>query len=264
MNRMQGKSAIITGGASGIGEATVRRFVAEGARVTIADLNEEKGAALAAELGDDVLFIPTDVSVEQDVAEAVSRSIDKWGQIDCLFNNAGGGGANGPIATIRVEDFDVTIDVFLKGVFLGLKHIAEHMMERGSGSIINNASVCGHKAGYGPHVYSAAKAGVIALTTSTALEFAHYGVRVNAVCPGVVDTPIMDGNSTVLSHFKKITPLGRVGAPEDLAAMALFLASDESSWVTGQTISVDGGLSAGIPWDQWAEHLRRPNFYDSE
>ena len=189
MTRMQGKAALITGGASGIGAATVRRFVAEGARVTIADRDEEKGAALAGELGDEVLFVPTDVSVERDVAEAIARTLDEWGQLDCLFNNAGFGGALGPIGTTSVEDFDLTFDVLVKSVFLGMKHAAEHMMARGSGSIINNASVCGLIAGMGPHLYSAAKAAVIALSKTAALEFGHYGVRVNAICPGTVATP---------------------------------------------------------------------------
>jgi NAD(P)-dependent dehydrogenase (short-subunit alcohol dehydrogenase family) len=258
MTRLQGKSALVTGGASGIGAGTVRRFVAEGARVTIADLDEEKGEGLAAELGDKVLFIPTNVTIERDVAEAVARSIEQWGQLDCLFNNAGGGGANGPIASIPVEHFDGTVDVNLKSAFLGMKHIAEHMIARGSGSIINNASVCGLTSGMGPHLYSATKAAVIALTNSVALELGHYGIRVNSICPGTVDTPIFQGNTAILDHFKKLTPIGRVGKPEDLAAMALFLASDESNWVTGQAMVVDGGLSTGIPWDQWAEHLRIP------
>ncbi len=259
MTRLQGKAALVTGGASGIGAETVRLFVAEGARVTIADLNEEKGEALAAELGDDALFIPTNVTVEKDVAEAVKLTIEKWGQLDCLFNNAGGGGANGPIASIPEEHFDETVGVNLKSVFLGMKHVAEHMMTRGSGSIINNASVCGLTSGMGPHLYSATKAGVIGLSNSAALEFGHYGVRVNAICPGVVDTPIFQGNTFVLDHFEKLTPIGRVGKPKDLAAMALFLASDESAWVTGQSMVVDGGLSTGIPWGQWAEHLKIPN-----
>ena len=262
MTRLQGKAALVTGGASGIGAATVRRFVAEGARVTIADQDEEKGAALADELGDDVLFTPTDVRFERDVAEAITRTLDQWGQLDCLFNNAGGGGAAGPLATIPQQDFDLTIDVYLKSVFLGMKHVAEHMMARGSGSIINNASVCGLVAGMGPHLYTAAKAAVIALSNSAALEFGHYGVRVNSICPGCVDTPIFAGNTNVLPHFKKRTPIGRIGAPEDLAAMALFLAGDESSFVTGQAMVVDGGLSTGTPWSQWAEHLRtaRPSW----
>ena len=256
MTRLQGKTALITGGASGIGAGTVRRFVAEGARVTIADVDEEKGAVIADELGDDVLFIPTDVSVEQDVAGAITRTLDEWGHLDCLFNNAGGGGASGPLATIPQEDFDLTINVWLKSVFFGMKHVAEHMMARGSGSIINTASVCGLVAGMGPHLYTAAKAAVIALSNSAALEFGHYGVRVNSICPGCVDTPIFAGNTNVLQHFKRRTPIGRVGIPEDLASMVLFLASDESSWVTGQAMVVDGGLSTGTPWGEWAEHLR--------
>ena len=264
MTRLQGKAALITGGASGIGAATVRRFVAEGARVTIADRDEEKGAALADELGEEVLFVPADVSVERDVAEAVARTLNEWGRLDCLFNNAGFGGALGPIGTTSVEDFDLTFDVLVKSVFLGMKHAAEHMMARGSGSIINNASVCGFIAGMGPHLYTAAKAAVIALSNTAALEFGHYGVRVNAICPGTVATPLMAGNPNATPDeiqqagqgFSTLTPIGRIGDPEELAAMALFLASEESSFVTGQAMVVDGGLSTGTPWNQWPEYLR--------
>ena len=264
MTRLQGKTALITGGASGIGAATVRRFVAEGARATIADRDEEKGTALAQELGDEVLFVATDVSVERDVAEAIERTIDKWGRLDCLFNNAGFGGALGPLATTSVEDYDLTFDVLVKSVFLGMKHVADHMMTRGSGSIINNASVAGLTAGVGPHLYSAAKATVIALSNTAAIEFGHYGVRVNSICPGSVATPLMAGNPNASPEqikqagqsFKTLTPIGRIGDPEDLAAMALFLASDESSFVTGQAIVVDGGLSTGTPWNQWPKFMR--------
>ena len=258
MTRLHGKTALVTGGASGIGAATVQRFIAEGARVMIADRDEEKGAALADKLGEDVMFIATDVTLDQDVAQAISLTIDKWGQLDCLLNNAGGGGASGPLASISEESYDVTIDIWLKSVFLGMKHVAEHMMARGSGSIINTASVCGLVAGMGPHLYTAAKAAVIALSNSAALEFGHYGVRVNSICPGCVDTPIFRGNTAVLEHFKRRIPLGRVGVPDDLAEMALFLASDESSFVTGQALVVDGGMSTGTPWGEWAKHLRVP------
>ena len=264
MTRLQGKAALVTGGASGIGAATVRLFVAEGARVTIADRDEEKGAALAKELGDEVLFVPTDVSVERDVAGVIARTLDEWGRLDCLFNNAGFGGALGPLGTTSVEDFDLTFDVLVKSVFLGMKHVAERMIAQGSGSIINNASVCGLLAGMGPHLYTAAKAAVIALSNTAALEFGHYGVRVNSICPGTVATPLMAGNPNASPDeiqqagqgFKTLTPIGRIGDPEDLAAMALFLASEESSFVTGQTLVVDGGLSTGTPWHQWPEFMR--------
>lgn len=264
--RLDGHGALITGGASGIGAATVRRFVAEGASVTIADRDVERGAALAAELGDRVLFIPTDVTVEQDVAEAVAHSVDAWGRLDCVFNNAGFGGALGPIGSTSAEDYDLTMDVLVKSVFLGMKHASDHMAARGSGSIINTSSIAGLRAGWSPHLYSAAKAAVVALTKTVAMELGASGVRVNAICPGGVATPLLAGNPAASDDdirragagFAAVTPIGRIGEPDDLAATALFLASDESSFITGQALVVDGGIMAGAPWDSWPEFMRTP------
>jgi NAD(P)-dependent dehydrogenase (short-subunit alcohol dehydrogenase family) len=264
--RLEGKTALVTGGASGIGAATVRRFVAEGARVTIADRDAERGRALADEIGDAVRFVPTDVTIETDVAEAIAHTIDEWGRLDCLFNNAGFGGALGPIASTSVEDYDLTMDVLLKSVFLGTKHVAEHMMGRGSGSIINTASVAGLDARYSPHLYGTAKAAVIAFTKTTAMELGSAGVRVNAICPGGVATPLLAGNPNASDEdirragagFAAVTPIGRIGEPEDLANMALFLASDESTFVTGQALAVDGGITAGSPWHTWPEFMTSP------
>lgn len=264
--RLENKTAIITGGASGIGAATVRRFVGEGARVTIADRDVERGVALATEIGDAALFVATDVTVEEDVAAAIARTINEWGQVDCLFNNAGFGGALGPISSTSEDDYDLTMDVLLKSVFLGMKHVAEHMLERGSGSIINTSSIAALQAGYSPHLYGAAKAAVVALTKTVAMEMGSAGVRVNAICPGGVATPLLAGNPNATDddiqrigqEFASVTPIGRIGEPDDLAAMALFLASDESSFVTGQALVVDGGISAGVPWHQWPSFMRTP------
>lgn len=265
--RLENKTVIVTGGASGISAATVRRFVAEGARVTIADRDVERGPALAAEIGSATQFVATDVTVEEDVATAIARTIDQWGQVDCLFNNAGFGGALGPIGSTSVDDYDLTMDVLLKSVFLGMKHIADHMVERGSGSIINTSSVAALQARYSPHLCGTAKAAVIALTKTVAMELGAGGVRVNAICPGGVATPLLAGNPDATEDdiermgqgFAAITPIGRIGEPDNLAAMALFLASDESSFVTGQALVVDGGVSAGNPWHQWPRFLRTPN-----
>lgn len=264
MGALDGKVAIVTGGASGIGAATVRRFVDEGARVVIGDRDEHKGSAVAAALGNDTRFVRTDVSIEQDVAELVAHAIDEWGHVDCLFNNAGFGGALGPIGSTSVDDFDLSFDVLVKSVFLGMKHVAAHMQERGSGSIINTASVAGLQAGWSPHLYMAAKASVIALTKTVAMEMAHYGVRVNAICPGAVATPLLAGNpaataddiATMGDQFAPSVPLGRVGRPDELAAVALFLAGDASSYITGQAIVVDGGSTTGKPWREWPEFTR--------
>ena len=262
--RLAGKTAIVTGGASGIGAATVRRFVEEGATVTIADRDQERGAALAAELGDATIYVATDVSIEQDIAEMVAHTIDEFGQVDCLFNNAGFGGALGPIAEISVEDFDLTFDVLVKSVFLGMKHVATHMMERGSGSIINTASIAGIRAGYGPILYSTAKAAVATMSQNAAMEFGNAGVRVNAICPGAVATPLLAGNpkasaddiSRAGQGFESMTPIGHVADPSELASVALFLASDDSSFVTGQAIVVDGGVTAGMPYESQPEFFR--------
>lgn len=262
--RLEGRTAIITGGASGIGAATVRRFVAEGARVTIADRDAELGQALADELGDTTQFVATDVSVEQDIAEMVAHTIDEFGQVDCLFNNAGFGGALGSIADISVEDYDLTFDVLVKSVFLGMKHVAAHMMERGSGSIINTASIAGIRAGYGPILYSTAKAAVVTMSQNAAMEFGTAGVRVNAICPGAVATPLLAGNPKASADdidragqgFESMTPIGHVADPSELAAAALFLASDDSSFVTGQALVVDGGVTAGIPYESQPEFFR--------
>ena len=193
MKRLEGQTAIVTGGASGIGAATVRLFVAEGARVLIADMQEDRGEELAESLGDGAAFRRVDVSVEEDVAGAVQDAKQRFGRVDCMFNNAGFGGALGPIVSTTVEDFDITFDVLVKGVFLGIKHAALVMKEQGSGSIVSTASVAGLQAGYSPHLYSVAKAAVIHMTRSVALELGESGIRVNCICPGIIATPLAAG-----------------------------------------------------------------------
>ena len=264
MGGLHEKVAIITGGASGIGAGTVRRFVAEGAKVLISDLDEEKGEALSAELGAATSFLRTDVSQEEQVAAMMAEATDLWGRIDCLFNNAGFGGALGPIASTSVEDYDLTMDVLLKGVFLGMKHVAPVMIEQGSGSIISTASVAGLRVGYAPHLYSVAKCAVIQLTKTVALELGEHNIRVNAICPGFIATPLAagrpDADADQIQQLREEGAnnqvLGRVGEPSDIANMALFLASDESEWMTGQEWVVDGGFEAGRPWSRWPEFAK--------
>ena len=235
MDRLTGKVAAITGGASGIGAGTVRRFVEEGASVLIADLDQAKGEALAAELGSATAFLRTDVSKEEDVAAMIAETTDRFGRIDVLFNNAGFGGALGPIESTSVADYDLTMDVLLKSVFLGMKHVAPVMKAQGSGSIISTASVAGLRAGYAPHLYSVAKAAVIHLTRTVALELGEHGIRVNAICPGsspprsppVGPTPTRAGSTRSSASGAAAQVLGRVGEPLDIANMALFLASDD-------------------------------------
>ncbi len=264
MGRLEGKVAAITGGASGIGAGTVRRFVEEGAKVLIADLDQIKGDALAAELGADAAFLRTDVSKEEDIAAMMAETTDRFGRIDVLFNNAGFGGALGPIESTSVADFDLTMDVLLKSVFLGMKHVAPLMKAQGSGSIISTASVAGIRAGYAPHLYSVAKCAVIHLTKTVALELGEHGVRVNAICPGFIATPLAvgrpDADESQIDQLRAAGAssqvLGRVGEPLDIANMALFLASDDAEWITGREFVVDGGFEAGPPWSRWPAFAR--------
>ena len=263
LNRLENRVAIVTGGASGIGAETVRLFASEGASVLIADMDEDGANTLASEFGDEVAALKVDVTREEDVAAAVAEATDRWGSLDVMFNNAGFGGALGPIDTTSVEDFDITMDVLVKGVFLGIKHAAKVMKPQGSGSIINTASVAGLQAGYSPHLYSVAKAAVIHLTKTVALELGENGIRVNAICPGIIATPLAAGRPGVSdSHLEKLKSalgrsqvLGRIGDPSDIAMAALWLAGDESTFVTGHAQVVDGGAAAGRKWSKQGEWI---------
>ena len=265
MGKLDGRVAIVTGGASGIGEATVKLFHAEGARVVAADVQDARGKRLAEELGAGVVYQHADVSQEADVKALVDRVVGEFGRLDCLFNNAGFVGARGPIDTIPVDEFDLTLGVLLRGVFLGMKHAAPVMKQQGSGSIISTASVAGLQAGFGPHPYSAAKAAVVQLTRTVATELGESGVRVNCICPGGIATPLLasafgEGEAalgTLRNLLALAQPIRRPGLPEDIARAALWLASDDASFVNGQAIVVDGGLTSGRPWSQTPEAMRR-------
>jgi NAD(P)-dependent dehydrogenase (short-subunit alcohol dehydrogenase family) len=254
MKRLEGKVAVITGGGSGMGRSTVLRFLDEGASVVFGDMNEEtaKGTLdLAKEHEKHIRFIRTNVSEESDVEAMIDLASTEFGRLDIVFNNAGVGGAFGPITKVTVEDWDYTFAVLLRGVFLGIKHGARVMKEQGEGgSIINTASVAGLSGGAGPQAYSAAKAGVINLSMSTAVELAKDKIRVNAICPGGIATPLVSGGNDpkmLETYFETVQPLPIAGKPEHIAAAALFLASDESAFVTGQALVVDGGLEANGP-----------------
>lgn len=267
MERLEGKVAIITGGASGIGAATARLFIDEGAIVHIADVQDEKGAKLAEELGSRSEYLHADVSQESDVEALVARVVETHGQLDCMFNNAGIAGPTDPIESVDVERFDEAVGVLLRGVFLGIKHAAPVMKGQGSGSIINTASVAGLRTGYGNHVYSAAKAGVIQLTRSVAMELGESGVRVNCVCPGFIPTPMIGRARGLSIHeadskldeiresFTKAQPLRRPGDPADIAKAVLWLASDDSSFVNGHALVVDGGVTGGRMWSDYQEAI---------
>jgi NAD(P)-dependent dehydrogenase (short-subunit alcohol dehydrogenase family) len=272
MGRLDGKVAVITGAASGIGAATTARFVAEGAKVMIGDLQDEVGERFAASLGPSAGYRHCNVAREEQVAGLIGAAVDSWGHLDVLYNNAGFVGAQGPFESTSVEEYDLTMDVLLKSVFLGIKHASPLMKAQGSGSIISTASVCGLTPSIGTHVYNVAKAGVVMMTKSAALELAESGVRVNCICPGYVATQLAAGRALsdvdeqtnaerltkVRDRMGESQPLHRMGEPDDIAQMALFLASDESTWVTGTAQVVDGGLTLGKPWRKQPRSITEP------
>ena len=257
MGEMDGKVAVVTGGASGIGEATVGLFIEEGAKVVIADMQQERGEALASELGNMATFVQVEVRQEEQVKSAIDTAVEDWGRLDCIFNNAGFGGVLGPVEDIPVEEFDMSFDVLVRGVFLGMKHAIPFMKKQGSGSIINTGSIAAVTAGRGPLIYSVCKAAVVQLSKVTAMSLGANSIRVNAICPGYIATPL--STNTVGRPDEKIEeriqgmeyqqPIPRVGRPEDIANMALYLASDRSSFITGQAIVVDGGAATGVSWE---------------
>ncbi len=247
---------MITGAASGIGAGIATRFAEEGARVVVADFDTSAGEQVAKAIGG--RFVPCDVTREADLAAAVGDAVSAFGRLDCFVGNAGSGGVTGPITELDEAGFERTVAVLLKGVAFGMKHACLAMQASGGGSIISTSSVAGLMGGMGPHIYSACKAGVIGITRSVALEQGPFGIRVNCINPGGIATPIFAKGlgvaddpgaaeqvmDRVSASVSSITPLGRIGTPGDIAGAAVWLASDDSSYVTGQTIVVDGGLVA--------------------
>jgi len=245
MNMLVDKKAIVTGGASGIGEQAVRLFLEQGASVVIADVNEEKGEALAGELGDRVHFYRVDLSDADQIEAMVNRAVETLGGLDILVNNAGFGGY-GRTHLIDPAFWQSVIDVNLNALFHTCRHCVPHMMERG-GSIVNTASVSGTRADYGFNAYAAAKGGVINYTRNLALDYALDNIRVNAVSPGLIETPLtspLRDNPEVYESYLNNIPMSRAGQPEEIAKVILFLVSDLASYVTGQDLAVDGGVTA--------------------
>ena len=257
MERLQGKVAIVTGATSGIGEGTAERFVHEGASVVLTGRSEEKGKAIAARLGKQAVFCRTDVTREADIIAMVECAKKQFGRLDILFSNAGGSTAGLWAKDITEEGFVHDMKLLLGSVLFGAKHAAPLMHSSGGGSIINNASIAGMRTGYGPVVYSAAKAAVIQLTRTLAMELAPARIRVNAISPGTIETPIFGkvlglGEERIQQTLhavgealKDVGQLGRVGVPEDIAQAAVYLGSDDSSFVTGHNLLVDGGAILG-------------------
>jgi NAD(P)-dependent dehydrogenase (short-subunit alcohol dehydrogenase family) len=257
--RLDGKVAVITGGASGIGAGTARRFVAEGAHVVLADLQADAGKELADELGEAARFAQTDVTREDDIAAAVDLAVGEFGRLDVMFNNAGIVGVIGPIADTPAEGWDQTVAILLRGVFLGMKHAARVMVPQRSGSIISTSSTAGILGGLGPHCYTTCKHGVIGMTKSVASELAVHGIRVNAISPGSIVTALTSAVITgdpraeeaAATQIAAGSPLGIAALPEDIANAALYLASDESRIVTGHTLVVDAGTTTMSPRGQF-------------
>ena len=252
-----GPVCFITGGASGIGAACVKAFSGAGYRVAFGDVQADKGKAMEREIGRDAFFKRLDVSSEADFAASIQAVLERWGQLDCLVNNAAIAGVLGPIADIPLDEYEYACGIIQRSVFLGMREAARAMQPRRSGAIINIASIAGLSGGHGPHVYSACKAAVISLTQSVALELAESGIRANAICPGAIETPIHTGvtDERWVERMARIRPgqkdlqaMERMGLPQEVAAAVLWLAGESASYVTGQAIAVDGGLTAGKPW----------------
>jgi NAD(P)-dependent dehydrogenase (short-subunit alcohol dehydrogenase family) len=247
MDRLSGKKALVIGGNTGIGREVCRLFAREGADVAIGDFGrEEDGVSLIADLletGRDAFSLPVDVRSEAQVKAAIEVAIERFGQLDILVNNAGISGHQGSLADETVDEWDNLINVNLRGVFFGMKHALPHMVGRGYGRIINTASQLAHKPSPYNASYCASKAGVVALTVSTALEVAETGVTVNAVCPGATRTPMWDSMTNEAWKAWKVDslPMKRLGQPAEIAWAYVYLASDEASYCTGQSISPNGG-----------------------
>ena len=258
MNRLDNKVAVVTGGTSGIGEATAELFVSEGASVVICGRSTEKGEALAARLGDKVAFVTADVTREADIEATINLAIQQFGGLDILFNNAGGPTADG-VLTVTESDIQHAMTLLFSSVVLGIKHAVPHIEKRGGGAIINNSSIAAIRDSQGAMLYSAAKAAVTHYTRLAGTRLGPKNIRVNAISPGAIATPIFWGGSArantlpdeenlrkmakLQSNLAKATPLPSSGLSEDIASAALFLASDEGRYVNCHDLVVDGGRS---------------------
>jgi NAD(P)-dependent dehydrogenase (short-subunit alcohol dehydrogenase family) len=270
MGRLDGKITIVTGATSGIGRRTVEIFVEEGAKVLATGRREELGRSLEAALGKDkCLFMKADATREADVKAMFEACLAKWGRLDCLFNNAGGPAPVGGIETVPVEGFDAAMATLVRSVMLGIKHAAPIMMKQGSGSIINNGSIAGRRAGYSTSIiYGAAKAAVNHLTVCTAMQLGEKNVRVNSISPGGIATGIFakalgvapdkaDGYAEAAKKMMAtMQPIPRAGLTDDIAKAAVFLASDDSSFINGHDLVVDGGVVGGRLWTPHQEGVK--------
>jgi NAD(P)-dependent dehydrogenase (short-subunit alcohol dehydrogenase family) len=267
VDRLKDKVAVITGGSSGIGRGAVEKFVAEGAKVLVGDIDDAAGRELESLYGPQVAYQHCDVLHEDQIKALMDGAVERWGQLDVVFNNAGAGGSGLPISEIDGDGWDFSHQLLLRSVALGIRYAVPHMKARGKGSIINTASIAGLEAGRGPIAYSVMKAAVIHLSRLSAAELGRDGIRVNAICPGLILTNIF----TPLTHMPEglareikesmaqrapdSQPIGKAGVPEDTANAVLFFASDESAFVTGVHMLVDGGMYTG-PRHAWDPVMR--------
>lgn len=261
MNRLENKVAVVTGSGSGIGRATARLFAREGAKVVVAEKRAETGqetVRMIEDAGGTVCFVQTDVTRTPDVRRAIQTAVERYGKLNVLVNNAAFARAV-PVVDLSEEDWDLTLDACLKSIYRGAKYAIPEMIKAGGGAIVNISSVNGLITNPGFSSYSAAKAGVLGLTRSLALDYGRAGIRVNAICPGFIANDLMEERLSQDPEEKRAMldaqPIGRYGKPEDIAWTCVFLASDESGYLTGATLVVDGGLTIQSP-----EALVRPSF----
>ncbi len=249
--QLEGRVALVTGGGSGIGQATALAFARERARVIAADVNAEGGeetVSMIEEAGGEAIFIKTDVSSSAEVEALVNATVETHGRLDCAFNNAGIGGSMALTHKRNEEEWDSTININLKGVWLCMKYEILQMLKQGGGTIVNTSSAAGLVGTIAASAYSASKHGVVGLTKSAALEYAQRGIRINAVCPGAVRTPMLENGITLLPEGEQqilaMEPIGRIASPEEIAEAVVWLCSDAASFVTGHAMAVDGGWTA--------------------
>jgi NAD(P)-dependent dehydrogenase (short-subunit alcohol dehydrogenase family) len=251
MKRFEGKVALITGGGSGIGRATSLAFANEGAKVVIDDINVaggEETLRMIRSTGGEAIFFRADVSKAAEVEAMVQKTIEMYGRLDCAYNNAGVGEPLKRIHKTSEDNWDRVMATNLKGVYLCMKYEIPHMLKQGKGAIVNTSSLAGLKGLSGQAAYVASKHGVVGLTKSAAIEYATLGIRINAICPGVINTPLIAPNMKDRPHVEKgyidMEPIGRLGKPEEIASAVLWLCSDEASFAIGSILSVDGGVVA--------------------